>query len=87
MPELDTKNVHVVNLEEDKDSGYKFAYLECELTNGEMKFLVEGLWTHQIIEINVLSANPDEAIDVQVLKKDKNSNSILINLHDLHYIK
>ena len=67
-PELDNEKVHLIKLEKEVNSEFKSAYLEGTLESGELKLKVEGLSILQRVMINIVAADPNQPIDIVLLK-------------------
>lgn len=68
-PSLDKKDSYTVKLKSDKDyPDMRTAYIEGELEDGSIQLLVEGFDILQPVILSVVPDNPDNPIDVQLLK-------------------
>ena len=68
-PSLDKKNVHSIKLKKDRSvSNIRSAYIKGELENGSIKLLIQDLDILEPVILNIVAANPNEPLDIQLLK-------------------
>jgi len=68
--ELDNNNVYDIILSEGEEEEFRTGYVECELENGQLKLRVSGIEILQKVRLEIVAADPNQPIDIQLLKEN-----------------